>query len=91
MTSPRPVRWTSRALDDLELIHAQISQERPLTAERVKRRLEEAAEGLSDFPEAGRAVGATRLLVTVRPYVIRYRVRPEAVVILGVRHGARRP
>ncbi len=50
----------------------------------LKRCLEEAAEGLADFPEAGRAAGATRLLVTVRPYVIRYRVRPDAIVVVGV-------
>jgi len=56
----------SRALDDLELIHAQIAVERPLAAARMKRRLEEAAEGLADFPEAGRAAAAIRLLVTVR-------------------------
>jgi plasmid stabilization system protein ParE len=81
----------SRALDDLELIHAQIAMARPVTAARMKRRLEEAADGLADFPEAGRAAGATPLLVTVRPDVIRYRVRPDAIVIVGVRHGARRP
>jgi plasmid stabilization system protein ParE len=46
---------------------------------------------LASFPNAGRSEGEIRVLVTVRPYVIRYIVRPEAVVILGVRHGARRP
>jgi plasmid stabilization system protein ParE len=91
MTSPRPVLWTARALDDLDLIHAQIAAERPMVAERMKRRLVEAADMLESFPEVGRAQGDTRILVTVRPYVMRYRVNPEAVVILGVRHGARRP
>jgi plasmid stabilization system protein ParE len=29
--------------------------------------------------------------VTVAPYLIRYRVRPDGVVILRIKHGAQRP
>jgi plasmid stabilization system protein ParE len=49
-----------------------------------------AGESLEAFTERYRASGKARELVTVRPDVIRHRVEPEAIVILGVRHGALR-
>ncbi len=89
MTVLRAVRWTVRAQRDLDLIQEQIAFDAPQAAEKMRRRLVEATDSLAGFPDIGRVHGETRLLVTVRPYVIRYRVRPEAVVIIGVRHGAR--
>lgn len=53
-------------------------------------RLIEAADSLAQFPERGRDAGnGRRELVTVWPYILRYRVEAERVVILRVRHGAR--
>jgi plasmid stabilization system protein ParE len=72
------------------MIQRRIAAERPITAERFVLRLREAGNRLSDFPEAGRPDGASRVVVTVSPYIIRYRVRPEGVLILSIRHGARR-
>lgn len=48
---------------------------------------------LVTFPNRGRPVPGTtmRELVTSYPYIIRYRVQGNDVVILRVRHGARRP
>ena len=47
---------------------------------------------LTDQPTRGRqARGRLRELTIVSPYIIRYRVDAEEVVILRVRHGARRP
>ena len=60
---------------------------------RVARALRDAGDGLMHFPYRGRPVPGTdmRELVTSYPYVIRYRVTGDAVIILRVRHGARRP
>ncbi|MBE7218721.1 MAG: type II toxin-antitoxin system RelE/ParE family toxin [Caulobacteraceae bacterium] len=51
----------------------------------------DACEGLAAFPEKSRRApgGDVRELVTVRPYVIIYRLQPDEVVILRVIHGAR--
>jgi plasmid stabilization system protein ParE len=54
-------------------------------------RLLAAGESLSRFPERGRPIGLRRELVIVRPYVIRYRVLPDRVEILTIRHGAQAP
>ncbi len=49
--------------------------------------------GLANFPQRGRPVhgSAMREVVTRFPYVIRYRIVGEDVIILRVRHTARRP
>ena len=47
------------------------------------------ADSLAEFPERGRDAGnGLREMTTVRPYVLRYRVETERVVILRVRHSA---
>jgi len=83
------VVWTRPAL---ETIRAYIGQFSPLAAQRMALRLIAAGMSLADFPERGRAIGkGRRELVTVPPYLMRYRIRGETVEILAVRHGAREP
>jgi plasmid stabilization system protein ParE len=79
-----------RATRELETIRAYISEVNPHAAQRLTLRLLEAADRLSEFPDRFRASGSARELVVVRPYVIRYRVRADHVLILRVRHGAQR-
>ena len=52
-----------------------------------------AGNSLEHFPHRGRPVRGTamRELLTVSPYIIRYRIAGEEVLILRVRHSARRP
>ena len=52
-----------------------------------------AGDSLVNFPHRGRPVRGTdmRELVSISPYVIRYRITGETVVIRRVRHSARRP
>lgn len=80
-----------RATRELETIRAYISEFNLHAAQRLTRRLLEAADLLSEFPDRFRPSGSARELVVVRPYVIRYRVRADHVLILRVRHGAQRP
>ena len=48
------------------------------------------ADSLAEFPDRGRDVGdGRREMTTVRPYVLRYRVEDERVIVLRIRHGAR--
>jgi plasmid stabilization system protein ParE len=55
--------------------------------------LRATGDSLECFPHRGRLVPGTgkRELVSVSPYVIRYRVEGDEVRILRVRHSARRP
>jgi plasmid stabilization system protein ParE len=84
--------WTRRAAADVLAIRAYIGQFNPLAAQRMASRLRTAGDGLATHPERGRAIGGGRReLLSVPPYLIRYKVSAGAVEILTIRHGARRP
>ena len=86
------VVWTHRAAADVLAIRAYIGQFNPLAAQRMALRLRAAGDSLADSPERGRMISNRRReLVTVPPYLIRYRIRNATVEIVTVRHGARRP
>jgi len=79
------------ALRNLNAIERRIARDRPVAAVRFVDRLWAAGQGLSEKPERGKPTASgMRELTTVRPYLIRYYVRENRVVIAEVRHGARR-
>jgi toxin ParE1/3/4 len=88
-----PVVWTFSALADLEGIRRYIGNFNPSAASDMADRIIEAANSLATFPYRGRQVPGTQLRESTisHPYIIRYRVGADGVVILRVRHGARRP
>ena len=87
------VVWTEPALDDVFEISDYLQTLNPQAAIKVTRALRMAANGLSDFPHRGRRVRGTdmREIGTRYPYLIRYRVIDQTVLILRIRHTARRP
>ena len=88
-----PVVWTFSALADVEEIRRYIGNFNPYAARDMAARIIEAGNSLATFPYRGRSVPGTQLRETTlaRPYIIRYRIEPDRVLILRVRHGARRP
>src|SRR5688500_16233069 len=90
------VRYSRRALVQLEQIHSYIVEHNSSAARRVVERIEELCERLGDFPGMGHATDHAdiRALPVVRyPYVIYYMILPDegTVWILRIRHGRRRP
>jgi addiction module RelE/StbE family toxin len=86
----RDIVWTEEAISHLEAIVAYIAAFNPAAADRLGGRLIEAANSLAEFSDRSReASGGAREMTIVWPYVMRYRVEAERVVILRVRHGAR--
>ncbi len=87
------VRYTPRAFSDLEAIRKYIEQRNPPAARRVVTLIEKIIAGLTDFPEAGqrsdehdvRVIFATRY-----PYRIYYRLISDEILILHIRHVARK-
>ena len=88
-----PVVWTFSALADLEGIRRYIGHFNPYAARDIADRIIEAGNSLATFPYRGRQVPGRQLRESAiaRPYITRYRVDADRVVILRVQHGARRP
>jgi toxin ParE1/3/4 len=85
--------WTVAALRDLAAARAYIAHDNALAADDQIGRVLVAVTRLLRFPELGRPGrrGGTRELVVNRtPYIVAYRVRPEAVEILRVLHARQR-
>lgn len=85
----RRIVWTDDAVGHLEAIVTYVAAFDPAAASRLASRLVEVADGLADFPDRGRDAGdGLREMTTVWPYILRYRVESEVVLILRIRHGA---
>ena len=88
------VRFSSRARDELDAIYSYIAEHSPTAAQRVKARIRAATEQLGDFPYMARNTDRANVRVRVGnpfPYLIFYTIRNDEVLILHIRHGARRP
>ncbi len=85
------IEWSIFAQRDREAIFDYIEAGSPQAAIAVDDRIRAQVEGLSRFPECGRAgrVEGTRELVVLRtPYIAAYRIVGGTVRILRVLHGA---
>ena len=86
-----PVLWAPQAVSDVLRIKDYIAADNPAAALRIARELVVAADSLAMFPRRGRPTTSPgyRELVTVRPYIIVYRILGRGDVdILRVWHAA---
>lgn len=85
------IRWTVPAADDLENIKTYLQQHYPQFAEPTVRTIYQRIRSLKTTPHRGRPghrSGTRELPLTPLPYVVVYAVKPEAVEILHIHHGA---
>lgn len=88
------VVYAPRALADLQAIEGYITQHNPVAARRVLAVIKSAIDALGHSPRLGLPIddeGRYRLPIVRYPYIVFYRLTDDEVVILRVRHGARRP
>jgi toxin ParE1/3/4 len=87
------VVWTQTALRGIWRAYEYLTDFNPRAPVHLAESLLAAGDSLVNFPHRGRPVRGTNMreLVTVSPYIIRYRVTADTVIILRVRHGSRRP
>jgi toxin ParE1/3/4 len=75
------IRWSPQAADDLERIVDRIKQDHPAAARRVAEAIYLRCTDLELFPNRGRVgrIAGTRELVPAPlPYIVVYRVNPDA-------------
>lgn len=80
-----------QADDDLWEIWATIALERPKAADRFVSRIYAAEDLLCEFPQLGEArpeLAADLRKWTVGPYLMLYRLMPDAIEVVRILHGA---
>jgi plasmid stabilization system protein ParE len=84
------IRWSPEAADDVERIVDRIKQDNPTAARQWRRRFIVAARIWSFFPIAVGSDGspAPANSCSPLPYIVVYRVNPDAVEIARIYHSA---
>lgn len=88
------VRYSRRALADLEEIADYIRARSPKSALSVERRIRRDIDLLASFPRLGRPTDdpEVRVLPVVKyPYLVYYEITGQVIVVHHIRHGARKP
>lgn len=86
------VVWTAKAIRNVNTIRNYIGHFSPLASHKIALRLKGSGDSLIDFPDRGAPIaGGRRQLTHVQPYLIRYRIDGDTVIILDVRHAAEDP
>jgi len=88
------VGYAPRALRDLEGISAYLVERSPSGTRNVLAAIKSTIDALATFPEIGPVVGREqhrRIPVLRYPYVIFYRIAGDELLVLHIRHSARRP
>src|ERR1700733_8622392 len=88
------VVWSDRALKSLAKTHSYISRDSEKRAHEVVDRILRRGDQLGAFPYSGRispVPGLNVREIVENPYRIIYRVKDDAVEVIEVLHGARRP
>jgi addiction module RelE/StbE family toxin len=86
------LRFTQRALNQVDEIKAYIARDNPRAADAVVRRISAVADLVALHPAMGRPTGFGEVRVfraSPYPYLVFYAVMAGEVVILRVRHAAR--
>lgn len=88
------VVYAPRALRDLEGIDSYLVARDPAASTKVLGAIKSSIDTISFFPRIGRVIddaGHRRVPVLRYPYLIFYRIAGDEVLILHIRHAARRP
>ena len=88
------IRFTPRAVADIEDIAEYIKIHSPRAALRIEHAITASIDHLAQHPNLGTArphLGVRALGVPRFPYTVYYRVDPDAVVIVHVRGDRRKP
>jgi len=87
------LRWTPRAVADLEEISDYPVAASPQAWEHLLLRLERLSESILDFPlmgKSGLVPGTREFIVSGTPYILVFQVKDDAVVIVSVRDARMR-
>jgi plasmid stabilization system protein ParE len=96
MTGTYKIRFTYKAWDEFDRILEYIDQQSPQNAKSVRHELLTEIGGLQLMPDRFRKVGKSRSTkspvhaLTVRPFIVYYRIEGNFVYVVSIKHGAQR-
>ncbi len=85
------LEWTDAAIRHLHAAHSYIREQNATAADEVVGRIVSTVDGLRGFPQIGRpgrVEGTRELVIRQTPFVVAYVVRPSAIRVLAILHGA---
>jgi addiction module RelE/StbE family toxin len=83
------VKWTRKALDNLDKAVEYIAADKPTAASDVAQKILKATTRLADQPgmgRPGRVAGTRELIITGLPYILPYVEKEGTIFILRVMH-----
>ncbi len=83
------IRWTNKALDNLDAAVEYIAADNPTVAKGVARKIWDSVQLLKDQPglgRPGRVSGTRELVVSGLPYIVPYLEKEGTIVILRIMH-----
>ncbi|MCI5144171.1 MAG: type II toxin-antitoxin system RelE/ParE family toxin [Candidatus Electrothrix sp. AR3] len=83
------IRWTNKALDNLDAAVEFIAADNPGAAQKVARTIQASVQLLAEQPgigRPGRVAGTRELMVSGLPYIIPYLEQDGSVIILRIMH-----
>ncbi len=88
------VRWTAKAVSDLQSLRAFIAKDKPGAAKKLVRKIITKVEKdliiQPHLGRPGRTPGTREFIIAGTPYLLPYRVQGECLEIIRVLHGAMR-
>lgn len=85
------IKWLDDAVQDLRSLHQYITLENPSVANKIAKRILNAANLLTEQPaigRQGRLHNTRELIISGTPFIIPYRVKNTNIEILRVFHSA---
>ena len=84
-----PIRWTNKALDNLDAAVEYIAADNPTAAKKVAQKIWDSVQLLKTQPglgRPGRVSGTRELVVSGLPYIVPYLEKNGTIVILRIMH-----
>jgi len=85
------IRWTDKALDNLDAAVEYIVADNPMAARKVAQKIWDSVQLLKTQPglgRPGRVVGTRELTISRLPYIIPYMEKDGTIVILRIMHSS---
>lgn len=87
------IAWSRDALRDLDEAYEFIALDNPSAASGIIQRIETLLQSLAIHPKLGRigrVKGTRELIITGTPFILPYLIEEDRLIVLAVRHSARR-